>query len=140
MVIVDTAPLVAAAFVNDQDHQRCIDVFEQMHRNHEPLVVPCYVAAETCYMLARDGGNTAAAGFLRSLDGRAFRQIDLDYRDIQRTAELLDRYADLGLDAADAAIVALAEHHSIDTVITLDQRDFRVIRPTHINAFTLLPD
>jgi len=140
MIIVDTAPLVAAAIQNDQDHDRCAEVFERMHRERQHLVVPCYVVAETCYMLARDGGNRPAAQFLRSLDGRTFRQIDLDYQDTLRAAELLETYADLGLDAADAAIVALAERHSIDTVITLDHRDFRTVRPSHVDAFTLLPD
>src|SRR5208282_6410420 len=96
MIIVDTAPLVAAAIQNDQDHDRCAEVFERMHRERQHLVVPCYVVAETCYMLARDGGNRPAAQFLRSLDGRTFRQIDLDYQDTLRAAELLETYADLG--------------------------------------------
>lgn len=140
MIIVDTAPLVAAAFVNDQNYQRCTEVFERMHRDRQHLVIPCYVVAETCYMLAREAGNRVAAEFLRSVNGRKFSQVDLDYQDTLRAAELLDTYADLGLDVADAAIVALAERHGVDTVITLDQRDFRTVRPAHINAFTLLPD
>jgi predicted nucleic acid-binding protein len=100
MIIVDTAPLVAAALVNDENHLRCTEVFEQMHRRREDLAVPCHVVLETCYMLAREGGSTAAARFLRSLNGRDFTQLDLDYQDILRAAELLDTYADLRLDAA----------------------------------------
>ena len=139
MIIVDTAPLVAAAIENDSNHDRCAAVFERLHRERQDLAIPCYVVNETCFMLAREGDNRSAAEFLRSLDGRTFRQIDLDYQDTLRTAELLETYADLRLDAADAAIVALAERHNVDTIVTLDYRDFRTVRPAHIDAFMLLP-
>ena len=128
-----------AAIANDQDHDRCVEVFSRMHRERETLVVPCFVVAETCHMIQRDGGNRPVAQFMRSLVGGIFRQIDLDDQDMMRAAHLLEQYADLGLDAADAAVIALAERHNLDTVITLDYRDFRVVRPSHIAAFTLLP-
>jgi uncharacterized protein len=69
-----------------------------------------------------------------------FQWVNLIDRDIIRAAELMEQYADLSLDAADATVVALAERYGLDTVITLDYRDFRVVRPSHIAAFTLLPD
>jgi uncharacterized protein len=139
MIIVDTAPLVAAAIANDQDHDRCVEVFNRMHRERQTLVVPCFVVAETCYMIQRDGGNRTVAQFMRSLVGGIFQQIDLDDQDTMRAAHLIEQYEDLQLDAADAAVIALAEHHNLDTVITLDYRDFRVVRPSHVAAFTLLP-
>jgi hypothetical protein len=139
MVIVDTGPLVAAAIINDDSHDSCIEVFNRMHTENQILLVPCFVAAETCYMLKREGGGRAAAQFLRSLTDGTFLHIDLEGRDIARAAELMETYEDLGLDAADATVVALAEHHGLDTVITLDYRDFRVVRPRHIPAFNLLP-
>ena len=139
MIIVDTAPLVAAAIANDQDHDRCVEVFNRMHRERQTLVVPCFVVAETCYMIQRSGGNRTVALFMRSLVGGIFQQIDLDDQDTMRAADLIELYEDLQLDAADAAVIALAERHNLDTVITLDYRDFRVVRPIHVAAFTLLP-
>ncbi len=43
------------------------------------------------------------------------------------------------LGATDASVVAIAERLGIDTIATLDRRHFTVVRPAHIEAFTLLP-
>jgi uncharacterized protein len=139
MVIVDTSPLVAAAFSNDDKHEACVEVFNRMHSEGQVLAISPFVAAETCYMLKRDGGSAVAASFLRSLVEGAFLWVNLIDEDLLRTAELMEQYDDLRLDAADATIVALAERYNVDTLITLDYRDFYVVRPRHIAAFTLLP-
>lgn len=54
-------------------------------------------------------------------------------------AELAERYADLGLGGTDASVVAIAERLGIDKIATLDRRHFSVVRPRHVEAFTLLP-
>lgn len=54
-------------------------------------------------------------------------------------AELVERYADLPLGAVDASIVATAERLGEVNVATLDRRHFTVVRPAHVEAFTLLP-
>lgn len=139
MIIVDTAPLVAAAITNDDNHDACVEVFNRMFSENQTLVVSPFVAAETCYMLKRDGDSSIAAEFLRSLTDGTFSRVDLDAQDILRAADLMEQYRDLSLDAADATVIALAEHYHLDTVITLDYTDFRVVRPRHIAAFNLLP-
>ena len=55
-------------------------------------------------------------------------------------AELVERYADLPLGAADASVIALADRLDIREIATLDHRDFTVVRPRHVDALTLLPD
>lgn len=59
-----------------------------------------------------------------------------------RTALVVRRqYVDLDLDLADAAAVTLTAEYRTDTVLTLDRRDFRAIRPlTSHKAFRILPD
>jgi predicted nucleic acid-binding protein len=138
MIIVDTAPLVAAAIENDSRHDECVNAFGRLHGERADLAVPCYVVNETCYLLAREGGNAASAAFMRSLGGQ-FRQIHTEPQDDARVADLLATYADLQLDLADASIIALAERHNVATLVTLDHRDFRTVRPAHVAAFTLLP-
>jgi len=59
--------------------------------------------------------------------------------DWARISELVATYADLGLDAADASIIAIAERHHQTRIATLDHRDFRVVRPAHRDAFELVP-
>jgi uncharacterized protein len=59
--------------------------------------------------------------------------------DYQRCVDLIERYADLGLGLVDASVITVAENHSITTVATLNERDFRVVRPRHCESFELLP-
>ena len=54
-------------------------------------------------------------------------------------AALLEQYADARLDFVDATLVAIAERLNIRRLLTLDQRHYRMIRPTHCPVFELLP-
>jgi hypothetical protein len=54
-------------------------------------------------------------------------------------ADFLHRYEKLGAQLADAALVYLAEREGIDTVFTLDRRDFSVYRMGGRRSLTLLP-
>lgn len=60
-------------------------------------------------------------------------------QDYQRAAELIRQYADAQLDFVDAIIVAIAERLDITRILTLDQRDFRLVRPRHCATFEILP-
>ena len=51
----------------------------------------------------------------------------------------MEKYRDLPMDLADAALVRVAERESIRRVLTLDQRDFSVYRLARKKQFTLLP-
>ncbi|QGH70750.1 hypothetical protein GCE65_15545 [Pseudactinotalea sp. HY158] len=54
-------------------------------------------------------------------------------------AELVARYRDLPLGTVDASVVATAERLDISEIATVDRRHFTVVRPAHVDAFTLLP-
>ena len=43
------------------------------------------------------------------------------------------------LDFVDCCIVAIAERLNITQICTFDHRDFRMIRPAHVEYFELLP-
>ncbi len=59
--------------------------------------------------------------------------------DWQRIRELVERYADLPLGGTDASLIAIAERLGSTRVATLDRAHFHVIRPTHCDAFELVP-
>ena len=65
--------------------------------------------------------------------------IDLIADDWLRVIELIGIYSDLGLGTVDASIVAVAERLGLTTIATLNHRDFRVVRPSHTEAFELVP-
>jgi predicted nucleic acid-binding protein len=46
-------------------------------------------------------------------------------------------YDALGL--VDASIVAVAERLKVHAIATTDRRDFSLIRPSHVERFTLVP-
>ncbi|MEV7907981.1 type II toxin-antitoxin system VapC family toxin, partial [Streptomyces anulatus] len=110
----------------------------RFRRERRELLVPAFVAGEVSYMLGRIGGAKVEAGFLRSLRSGVFHLVDLTDDDLDRIADLVERYSDLPLGSADASVVAVAERLRITEVFTLDIRDFSVVRPKHTAAFTLV--
>jgi hypothetical protein len=77
--------------------------------------------------------------FLRSSGGDGFTAAGLQGTGTGRMAELVETYLDLPLGIAGAAVVAIAERLGPTEIATLDYRHFTVIRPRHVQAFTLLP-
>ena len=55
--------------------------------------------------------------------------------DYSRSAEILRQYSDAKLDFVDTLIVAIAERLNITRFLTLDRRDFQLIRPKHLQRF-----
>jgi len=84
-------------------------------------------------------GPGAEAEFLRSLASGELEFAELTKADLARMAELIQRYANLLLGAADASVIAMAERLNVREVATLDHRDFTIVRPRHVEALALLP-
>lgn len=137
MIVCDTGPLVAVLNATDKDHQRCTDFLET---HPGPLLVPTPIVTEVCYMAESRVGPNAEVAFLKSLASGELRLAELTTEDLLRMAELVERYADLPLGAADASVIAVAERMKVEEIATLDHRDFSVVRPLHIPAFRLLPE
>lgn len=106
----------------------------------EPLVIVPTVLAEVCYLIHERGGAQAEVAFLRSVARGELALAELTVSDVARMADLAATYADLGLGGTDASIVAVAERLGITTVATFDRRHFTVVRPSHTDTLTLLPD
>lgn len=49
------------------------------------------------------------------------------------------RYENLRPDLADASLMYVADHENIDTIFTLDRRDFSVYRTSRNRALKILP-
>jgi uncharacterized protein len=114
-------------------------MFTALHEARRDLLVPAPVVAEVGYLLAREAGADVEALFLRSLAGGDFTGVDLIQADFARMADLVVTYGSLPLGTTDAAVVAVAERLKIVEVATLDRRHFTVVRPSDVDALTLLP-
>lgn len=140
MILFDTAPIVAASVKKDRHHRTCVDLLTGLRLAKRELLLPATVSAEVGYLLNNYGGPAEEARFLRGVAEGDFQPVDLIDDDYTRMGELVEQYADLPLGTTDASVVALAERLGIEEIATLDRRHFTVVRPRHINAFTLLPE
>lgn len=91
--------------------------------------------AEMAYMAGRRTGDEAFRRFLAGFED-ASTLLDCGDVDPPRIRELMERYADLGLGFADAAVIACAERNG-GAVLTFDRRDFEVVAAEGL--LTLLP-
>lgn len=138
LCLVDTGILVAAAMSTEPSHQQAVDALQGCCG---PRLVPSPVIVETLFLIRRARGNRGAAAWLRGFLATrpAICLVEPSSDDLQRAAGLMDEYADAALDFVDAVIVAIAERLSIRRVLTLDQRDFRLVRPQHCTTFEIAP-
>ncbi|HVM03412.1 MAG TPA: PIN domain-containing protein [Acidimicrobiales bacterium] len=134
-LLLDTGPIYAAANSKDRDHLRCVEL---LRSSQPPFVVPAMVVAEASYLVGTFLGAAAEADFFTMLQSDRFRVEQLVAEDVVRITDLVQRYSDLPLGGTDASVVAAAERLGFDEV-ALDHRHFTVVRPSHVDAFTLLP-
>lgn len=136
MLIVDAGPLYASAAAKDKNHAVCDELLDEAPG---PLVVPHLIVAEVAYLLATRIGPHAEVAFAQSIAAGELTVEPVLDTEWNRIAELMEQYADLPLGMADASVIALAERHNAREIATLDRRHFSVVRPRHIESFTLLP-
>jgi uncharacterized protein len=101
--------------------------------------VPVLVITEVAYFIGTRLGAEAEVRFLGDLAAGEFAIETVMASDWLRIAELVGQYRDLPLGTVDGSVVAAAERLRVTKIATLDRRHFSVVRPTHANAFELVP-
>ena len=101
--------------------------------------MPILVITEVAYLLGTKVGVESEVRFLGDLAAGELVPEPVAASDWMRVAALVAAYRDLPLGTVDASIVAAAERLGAGRIATLDRRHFSVIRPTHMDAFDLLP-
>ena len=133
-VLVDTGPIVAILSRRDQYHHTCVEALRDLPG---PLFTCWPVITEAAWLLRRDA--TAVQQLLNSLDTGFLELLPLTTADAKPIAAILKKYRDIRTQLADAALVYLAARDGLDTIFTLDQRDFSVYRLPKGRAFRILP-
>lgn len=122
-VLLDTGALVSLLDRSQKRHYEFVKFFESWTGN---VVTTEAVLAESTHLLGRVAGGAAAClDFV--LQGGALL-VPTALSAVRRARELIDRYADLPMDYADATLVVLAEDLRTNLVLTTDARDFGVYR------------
>lgn len=133
--LIDTGFMLAVLAHNDSHHAACRAVIA----NERNALLPSVVLPELAYLVIRDLGYPVLVLFLRQLLNNPEQLIETTPADLRRAADLLEKYRDAHLDFVDCVIVAIAERLKISRILTVDRRDFSILRPAHIEAFEILP-
>ena len=133
--LIDTGFMLAVLSRNDVHHAACRAVLA----SESDARVPSAVLPELAYMTLRDVDRTVFIQFMRTLSRNPSKLALMIDTDFERATDIMEQYADSKIDFVDCAIVAVAERLNISRILTVDQRDFRILRPKHISAFEILP-
>ena len=108
---------------------------------HDPdeIVISSVSLGEIDYLLRARLGNRALLQFLADIESSAFRVEPITSADLAYCERLLRKYADLDLGLCDAAVIATADRLGTNRILTVDERDFRVMRTLRGKPFRLLP-
>lgn len=136
MILIDTSGLLAAIDSAQAAHAAAAAAIAS---DPGPFVLSPFVLAELDYLLGRRVGKHAQRALLEDVAAGAYRLERISDADVRRTAEIIERYADLMIGLADASIVVLAERLGVQDLLTLDERHFRAVLGPHDKPFRLLP-
>jgi predicted nucleic acid-binding protein len=124
VTLTDAGPLIAIIDADEQDHAACVATLDQVAIQ---LVTTWPAFTEAMYLLGRAAGITAQRALWRLVLSDRLVVADLSRTAVERSARLMDQYADRPMDLADATLVAYAEEKGHRTIFTLDA-DFHVYR------------
>lgn len=133
-VLLDTGPIVATLDAGDQWHARCVDLWDTVL---DRCLTTEAVVTEACHLAAR--GRAAAALPLEFLLAAGIPIVGLESGLQRHAARLMNRYAQLPMDYADAGLVALADALDVATVFTVDRRGFGTYRRARGGRFGIVP-
>src|SRR5271165_4689682 len=133
-VLVDTGPLVAILSRADQYHETCVEALRHLPA---PLLSCWPVITEAVWLLR--AYPRAVERLLGSIGGGFLDLLPLAAGEAKPIAALMKRYENIRPQLADAALVHLAGREKIDTIFTLDRRDFAVYRSARKTRFRIVP-
>ncbi len=140
IIVADTSALYAVFDASQPEHSDALSVMES-----EMLVISPMVMTELDHLVHRDLGFSAAMQVADALTARiaagGYKLAELGHSDLAVAQGIRGQYKDLRLDLADAVGVVLADRYKTDRIFTLDQRDYRAVKPLTkgLKAFRVLP-
>jgi hypothetical protein len=118
----------------DPEHDACVAVLKTIR---DPLLTVWPAFTEAMYLLRASW--PAQKALWSRLETDALEIVPLDRTDAPRMRELIEKFRDLPMDLADAALVRAAERESVTRVFTLDRTHFSLYRPGRRRRFAIVP-
>ena len=133
-LLLDTGALVSLLDRSQRQHAEFARFFSEWDR---AVVSTEAVLTEATHLLGRQkaGRETCVEFFLSA----GALLVPPTKASLRRSRDLLNQYADLPMDYADATLVVLAEELGTNLIFTTDRRDFGVYRIRGHRRFRILP-
>ncbi len=135
MTLCDAGPLIAIIDADEPDHNACLAALNDLAL---PLVTTWPAFTEVMYLLGQAGGITGQRALWKLVHTGRLQLAELSPNTVERSAELMDKYADRSMDLADATLVALAEDQGHRKIFSLDS-DFHIYRIRGRQRFDVVP-
>lgn len=134
--VADTGFVIALINRSDKYHQQVASAYKQPSE----IILPQTTLAEIAYLLQSRAEQLAVVRFIEFLPSSKLKVLPLTDEDLQLAGRILRQYAGSRIDFVDATVMAVAERLQLETVCTVDRRDFQIYRPSFASYFTLLPE
>ena len=133
--LIDAGPLIALFNKSDKYHEK----IKEFIKNYTGLLTTSWpVITEVCHML--DFNINAQIDFLKWIKLGGLKVEDIETEEIDKIIKLSEKYSDIPMDLADAALIVISERLGIKEIITIDS-DYYIYRTTEremlINIFNL---
>jgi predicted nucleic acid-binding protein len=135
LIVLDTSFVVALLWGEDERHREATEFYA---RAEDRFATTPLVLAEIDYMLHRRATPAEAQAFNAEIRAGSLGVEWWPRLEVQ-SAEIADRYAEIGLGLTDASLVALAGRLETTRIATFDERHFRTVEPLSGGLFELLP-
>ena len=139
-MILDTGPVVGLLSEADEHHASTIAAIRASGRKGRKLstiwevIGEAYTLFRTRYSPHRSAEPALAV--LRWARESGIELLATGEGDHQRAAAILERYSQLRLSYVDALLLAIAERHRMEELITVDMRHYGAVKLAHRMAVT----
>jgi uncharacterized protein len=114
-IIVDSGPLIALFDADDHYHDRALEFVRQTRAK---LISTMAVMTEAMYVL--EDSLPARRNLLTWIQNGGLTLTEPEAGDFERIIQLIEKYADLPMDFADAVVVALCERLGITHIASVN--------------------
>ncbi|MHB8276401.1 MAG: type II toxin-antitoxin system VapC family toxin [Candidatus Humimicrobiaceae bacterium] len=135
MVLTDTSFLIATVDKSDKNHRRAADYLNK--NSSLTYVIAFTTVQEVCNLINLNISREVEILFLNEVI-KNFNIELIENADIERAADILDRYINLEIGFADAVFTAIAERLKTNNILTFDKGNFSRMVPAGFKKFNIL--
>ena len=136
MIAVDAGFLYALLDKSDTWHERAVAAAPTVQ---EGWITTWPALTEATHLMTRRLGTRFAQALMNEVADGGLVAWDIPHDRIAKIPAMMQRYASLPMDLADASLVLLAEHLGHGRILTTDERDFGSHRWKSRKPFHNLP-